>query len=348
MSPNKITDNVFIHSVGEYNFYTVYVNERKYIVGGLPYDLCDTYIGEAKTADAVILLTAKPEFCGGMREVIKNNPHIEIYGTAAGLRNIKEIVNASVNEKLIKDFSDCDGIKFIITPNVHWADTVSALFSGVLFSGEMFSGGADFDEFYYERLDVNKDFVRSALNKLSGEHIDVICPSYGNVIDDVESAFDKYREFTAEKSDNDKRICIVYSSKSGYTKAMAECIKGVLVKEYSVTMLCADACDADFTAEEINRSSAFIIGTDTINRNAPQKIWDIITRLDLVNKRGTPYFVFGSYCWAGDGIKLVDKALSSMGFKSAIKPVEVLLNPSEDDFKDIEKGVEKFVRYKKS
>ena len=61
------------------------------------------------------------------------------------------------------------------------------------------------------------------------------------------------------------------------------------------------------------------------------RIWDAVTSLDLVNKRRMPYLVFGSYGWAGDGIKLIHKTLSAMGMKAAAKPVEVLFKPDEND-----------------
>ena len=89
-----------------------------------------------------------------------------------------------------------------------------------------------------------------------------------------------------------------------------------------------------------------IIGTKTINRNAPQKVWDIVTSLDLVNKRSMPYFVFGSFGWAGDGIKLIDKTLQAMGMKQASKPVEVLFAPSDKDFEQMDKAITKLVSQK--
>ena len=56
-----------------------------------------------------------------------------------------------------------------------------------------------------------------------------------------------------------------------------------------------------------------------------------------------PYFVFGSFGWAGDGIKLVDKTLSALGLKQASKPVEVLFRPKAEDLEKLKKATERLI-----
>ena len=332
MSANNI-------SVAGYNFYTVETNGRKYIIGGVPKEQKDIYIAEAKDASAIVLITSNPGFCGGVGEVVKENPDIEVYATPAGLRNIKEIINRDINEKLIKDGMELDGLKFIITPGLPWVDTVSVIYGNTLYSGELFSG----DENYYrEHLGINRDFVISALDRLSGFEFDTICPAVGEVKRDTETAFSDYRAFTKTETTTKKRVSVIYSSRYGFTKSLAEYAKDKLDTEFEVYLSDAENADKNI----VDKSDMLIIGTNTINRNAPQKVWDIITGLDLVNKRGMPYFVFGSFGWAGDGIKLIDKTLQAMGMKQATKPVEVLFAPSDKDFEQMDKAIAKLVSAK--
>ena len=153
-------NNVYIHTVGGYNFYSVIIDGKKYIIGGVPQKYRNDYIAEANNASAIILHTSKPEFCGGVGDVVANNPDIDVYATSAGLRNIKEIINCDINECLKKDNMEIGGIKFIIAPNLSWVDTVLAMYSGILFSGELFSGD---EKYYNENLSVNRDFIKSAI-----------------------------------------------------------------------------------------------------------------------------------------------------------------------------------------
>lgn len=335
-----------VASVEGYNLHAIHHMGQKWIIGGVPERLKKEYIDIAKDADAIILLTSKPEFCGGIDEVLDINPNVRIYATSAGLRNIKEIVNREINECLIKDGMEVDWFEFYITPNIHWVDTAMVNFNGTLYSGEMFSQSDSMERYYRNNLHVNRVFVKSALERLVDEEIESIIPFIGQEIDDVKSAFDIYRELT-EDTEHTPTAVVLYSSEYGYTSSMAEFLKDKLCEEYSVYLIDANIADREEATQKLNTCDLIVVGTNTINRNAPKKIWDIITGLDLINKRGTPYFVFGSFGWAGDGIKLIDKTLSAMGLKPVAKPVEVLFNPTEEDFKKLEKVAQKANEYTK-
>lgn len=345
MSADKLTENVRIYSYGEYNFYTITAESKTYLVGGVPENMSNEYAEIAKNADGIIVLTSKPEFCGGLDAAISVNPDIEIFATPAGLRNVREIVNCDINERLIKNTTEFSGIKFAIIPGVHWVDTAAAIFDGILFSGEMFSGGEAFREYYKNRLSVNSGFVHSAAERLQSEDIRLICPSYGSVQRDVEFIFEEYMSMSAPRERAERSVCIVYSSEYGFTKSVAEYIYTRLSENAKSVLINADDADMERLVQTVNSSDVLIIGTRTVNRNAPQSIWNVITGLDLVNKRGMPYFVFGSFGWAADGIKLTDKTLSAMGMRQIVKPVEMLLKPSSEDFDRIEKAVNKIIEY---
>ncbi len=338
--------NIHVHTCKGYNFYTVHTDGKKYIIGGMPESLKDIYIKEAKDADCIILLTSKPEFCGGLCEVLDTTADVEILASSAGLRNIKEIVNRDIKENLIKDSMELDGFKFFITPNIHWVDTVMVKYGDTLFSGEMFSQSEDMENYYRDNIAVNRGFVKSALERLKGEEFNTICPATGEDVDKG-TAFDIYERLTAE-AEHTLTAAVLYSSQYGFTEAMAEFVKDRLCESYSVYYIDAKMADRSEAIEKVNACDFLAVGTNTINRNAPKEIWDIITGLDLVNKRGMPYFVFGSFGWAGDGIKLIDKTLTAMALKPVSKPVEVLFKPADEDFKKLEKAVIKANEYTKS
>lgn len=326
--------NIITHSEGGYNFYVINTDGKKYIIGGMPCKYSELYVSETKNAVAVILLTSNPQYCGGIEAAVKCNPKLEIYATASGLRNIKEIINTDVNEVLIKDGIEADGIKFAVTPGLPWVDTVSAVYENTLFSGAMFSGGTDFAEYFKNSdLALNIGFVKSALNRFSELEINRICPSYGDEQNNVDGILTAYGELVSCEENESPCISIIYSSEFGFTKSLAERLRDEMCGEFDIYFQTAENADIS----KINKSKALFIGTNTLNRNAPQAVWDVITRLDLVNNRGMGYFAFGSFGWAGDGIKLVDKTLSAMGMKRYEKPFEVLFKPNETDFEKLSK-----------
>lgn len=342
-------NNIEIHTVKGYNYHTLTVGEKCFVIGGVPQRYAEEYAKTAAECDAAVLLTSKPEFTGGIEKLLDIKPDIEIYGGSAALRNIKEIVNRPVNEQLIKDGTQINGIKFLITPGLDWVDTVMVKYSGVLFSGEAFSGfdgtAAGLKNYYDSRLAVNKAFVRSAVERLSNEAINVIYPAFGMTSVEAD-VFERYLEWTKEQKSSKKCAAVVFSSEYGYTKSLAVRAAAELsVNSYQVTICDVGEKNTDEIADIINASDILIIGTRTINRNAPQELWNAVCRIDTVNKRGMPYFVFGSFGWAGDGIKLMDKTLAAMGLRRAAKPVEVLFKPVDKDFLRIDKAVREIVEY---
>lgn len=331
-------ENIIRHKCGEYNFYTVNANGRKYVIGGVPEQYGDVYISEAADAYGLILLTSKPEFVGGVAEAVEKNPQIEVYATSAGLRNIKEILNRDINERLIKDGGSADGMEFIIVPNVHWVDTAAVVFEKNVFSGELFSLNGDLERFYKGRLAVNRNFVASAVERIENVAAKRICPAVGDIICDTVTVIEKYKHFTmCDKAETN--AVVVYCSESGFTKRLAEKAAESLNKTYPTKLFDAKTVSAEEIAGSINNADILAVGTNTLNRNMPQEMWDVLTRIDLANKRGMPYFVFGSFGWAGDGIKLADKTLAAMGLRRCSKPVEVLFNPDSEDLDNIEKAV---------
>ena len=350
MSANKVNESITRYTYGNVNFYSVESGQGKVIVGCVPELYEEQYAEVAANADAVILLTSKPEYAAGLGVLIKNKPNIAVYASAAGLRNIKEIINCNINEHIIKDGAVCEpapGLIFCVTPGVHWVDTVTAVYKGALFSGELFSGfGTDngIEGFYERNLYVNRGFVRSAIEKLSSKSIELICPAYGNVIvpENISEVIAKYREFSVQRERKTKKAVVVYASLSGFTEILAEKAAEKLSERFDVRLLNAyDAKTGEITAE-INSADVLLVGTHTINRNAPAEIWQAITGIDLVNRRGMEYIVFGSFGWAGDGIKLINSTLASMGLKRAAKPVEVLFRPTQQDIDNLYKAIDKF------
>jgi flavorubredoxin len=357
LSANKITQSITVFEKNGYNFYSVQTENGKYIIGGCPKGLEDVFIEEASLAKGLILLTSKPEFSYVPEKVFQIREDLKIFASSAGLRNLKEIFNHSFNEELVKDNMNTDGITFLVMPNLHWVDTVMIYFDGVLFSGEMFSGydgsAVGLKKWFKERLSVNKQFVISAVERLEKITLSAICPSYGKVCPQGTECkealpyevLNKYRQWADKKKSERKTAVIIYSSEYGFTQMLAQFAYDRLKDEFDASLIDVKETDLTKAAEAVNEADMLLVGTNTINRNAPKEIWQCITNIDLVNNRQKPYFVFGSFGWAGDGIKLIDKTLYNMGMKNVSKPVEVLFKPSDDDFEKMEKAIVKLVGY---
>lgn len=349
MSVNKITDTLTCITENGFNSYKIADGTHRIIIGCLPAEASDTYVREASDADAVIMLTSKPQLAGSLDALLEEAPDITVCGSAACLRNLKEITGRELQEQLIKDSSELYGLHFIATPNMHWPDTVMAIYGDVLFSGEAFSGfdgsAVGLKRFYDSTLAVNRSFVHNTTERLMGMGIRVICPSYGltcpqgtecvsAVSDEV---FAKYLKWSEQPKRGERpRAAIVYASTSGYTRLLAQRAAEALTACDTVMV---DVYADNGGAEAINNADIMLIGTHTINRNAPKEIWDAVTGIDMINKRGMPYVVFGSHGWGGDGVRIIDKTLRAMGMRCAARAIDAILKPTEKELLQMDEAV---------
>lgn len=125
---------------------------------------------------------------------------------------------------------------------------------------------------------------------------------------------------------------VVYASAYGYTKMLAKAAADALEKAGFKTCL-IDAVDTP-TSEinaELAKSNGFLIGSNTINRDATKPIWDILAGIDAINTK-KPVGVFGSYGWSGEAIEMVKTRLSQLKFNVVDDPVKVTFRPTDEDF----------------
>lgn len=357
-----------------YNAYLV-KGEKTALIETAHEKLLDSYIANIEEImpvseiDYLICNHTEPDHSGSVRKILELNPNIEVVGSVAAIRNLKEITNMTFKEHIAKDGAELDlgngkNLKFYIVPNLHWPDTMVTYIESdkTLFSCDVFGAHycedavTDEDIIYYDKYEKAMKhyydcivspfnaFVVKALEKLSSLDIEMVCNSHGPVLKKyISEAVKKYSLWSAPQVSEKKRVNIFYASAYGYTKKMAKTIEktlnscGLEVGLYDV----AEYSESELTAA-LNSSDAIAFGTPTINRNAVKPVWDVISSIDLVNMKNTPCFVFGSYGWGGEGIQLVHNHLDLLKLKTFEKPFGCIFNPSDEQIEELEDYVKRF------
>lgn len=253
-------------------------------------------------------------------------------------------------------------LKFIVAPMLHWPDSMMTYLEseGVLFScdflGAHFCEPRIFDseispdnyknaymgefKYYYDGIfGPFKQYVRAGLDKLSGLNINAICPSHGPVIvEGISERMADYRRFSSEDSSSEPSVVVLYASAYRCTKLLAEAAFESIKQAYpGVKIYLIDSVTADLTdlVDKVNKCNAFLIGTCTINKDAPKVIWDVLCSIDAINSRGKLGLVFGSFGWSGEAIEMVESRLRSLNFKLASESIKVNFMPTEADLQRI-------------
>lgn len=359
------------------NVYNVGVNgNNSYLITGNKTALIDTVVREyadelieniekimpVTDIDYLVFTSTFSDKSGAAAHILSRNPDIEVVATVAGLCNLKEITNSALNEHLAKDGDILDlgngmSLKFIITPNLPWPDSMAVyesskelLFSGGLFSHENLTGRfwEDMKYFYDVHLRNHTDFVRFALEKLAELKVNILCPWHGYEIkkDKADRAKELYKRLSKAAEHNTKKIAVIYGSLYGATEAMSEVISGTLAKQ-GLDVAVYDALNGHSSddIDKIEQSDAIIAGSFTREKGADKMVIDILTAADVSALKGKPFFTFGSYGWSGEGPQIVHNLLKSYGMKPFSKPFMSIFNMSDEKKDELIKHTQEFAEF---
>ncbi len=132
-----------------------------------------------------------------------------------------------------------------------------------------------------------------------------------------------------------KNIVILYASVYGNTALMAsEIAEGakltgmdnIYVGLYDITDL-----DVDTAVDMIEDADAVVVGSVTINGDAVEPVWKLLSALATINLKGKVGAAFGSYGWSGEAPVMIAERLKSLKFRINEPPLKFVLVPVASD-----------------
>lgn len=306
--------------------------------------------------DYMVVNHTEPDHSGAIRLVIEKNPDIVVYGTAACLKNLDNIVSLPFNRVAVKDGDTLElggkTLTFCVSPNIHWPDTMMTYLAEdkILFSCDFL--GAHFaeptmyvhkaykKELYEKEFKVYYDaimgpfakFVIRALDRIKDLDIALVCPSHGPMImgGDIQVAMDTYRKWATPEEKTDKTVAIYYVSAYGYTRQMCQYLaekleaKGLVVSAFDVIK--TDAADIAAHLED----DCLVFGSPTLNRAALKPVLDVISSIDAVGAAGRPYATLGCFGWSGEACAQLNDRCNSIKMKQVGESVRSQFTPTDE------------------
>ena len=306
--------------------------------------------------DYMVVNHTEPDHSGAIRLVIEKNPDIVVYGTAACLKNLDNIVRLPFNRVAVKDGDTLElggkTLTFCVSPNIHWPDTMMTYLAEdkILFSCDFL--GAHFaeptmyvhkaykKELYEKEFKVYYDaimgpfakFVIRALDRIKDLDIALVCPSHGPMImgGDIQVAMDTYRKWATPEEKTDKTVAIYYVSAYGYTRQMCQYLaekleaKGLVVSAFDVIK--TDAADIAAHLED----DFLVFGSPTLNRAALKPVLDVISSIDAVGAAGRPYATLGCFGWSGEACAQLNDRCNSIKMKQVGESVRSQFTPTDE------------------
>ena len=277
--------------------------------------------------DYLIVNHMEPDHSASIRAIREYYPQVKIVGNSKTIGMIEGFYGICDNFCEIKDGDTLSlgnkNLKFYMTPMVHWPETMMTycVEDKTLFSGDAFGcfgtidGGIIDTEMnterywsemyrYYSNI-VGKygNPVQTALKKLSGIDIGMICSTHGPVwqkeIDKVISIYDRLSRYEGENG-----VVIVYGSMYGNTERMAETIAHELALKgiKNIILHNVSKSDMSYILSDVFKYKGLIIGSPTYTNELFPNIESFISKIETRDLKNRVLGYFGSYTWAGAAV----------------------------------------------
>jgi flavorubredoxin len=353
----RLFDDLFYTEHGTtYNSYLIKGADKTAIIDTVKFKYAKQFLEKVSSltdlekVDYIVVNHAEPDHSGSLSILLAHCPNAVVVSTMAAKTFVSNMIHKEFKSRTVKDGDTIDlggrTLRFFMTPFLHWPDTMFTRLEeeNILFTCDAF--GAHFcnpdsifndecedyteDRAYYFDCLVRpfKDKVLTAIEKVSSDVIDMICPSHGPIIrSNTLQVIQQYTEWSKPPSPGNK-IAVMYVSPHGSTEKMAKAVvDGAIRNDIEVTSHHIVTLNEQELRSIMEEADLLAFGVPTINRDIPKPMWDVLTYLSTIKLKTNLATVFGSYGWSGEACKMTEERLKSMGFKIVADAVRASFVP---------------------
>lgn len=242
-------------------------------------------------------------------------------------------------------------LEFMITPWVHWPDTMMTYVKEdkVLFSCDLFGAHYATSDLYVTEkcrhqilakryfAEIMMPFrkkVAEYLDRLSGYDIDIIAPSHGPCYDDPEFIYELYRDWSSDDVKN--FVVIPYISMHGSTARMVQHLtdalirRGIKVRPYDL-----GRADSGTLASDLLDAATVIFATPTVLTGPHPKVANIAFIANIIKPKAKFAGIIGSYGWGGKTVKDLIAMMDKLNVE-LFETVYIKGLPSEESYNSLE------------
>jgi flavorubredoxin len=358
----KIFDELFpTHNGTTYNSYVVCGQQKTALIDTVKSPFTDEFVDKLESCvgldkiDLVIINHTEPDHSGALVHLLEKRPDLPVYCTRPAQNFLGQLLNRPFNSHVVSDGEEVDlggrKLRFILAPYLHWPDTMftylvedAILFpcdafgahycASKLFDDEIPDFSKDFHFYFDCIMRPFKDKVRDAVSKVDALQLKMICPSHGPIRrTDPRAVVDSYRRWSAlpPKQPNPRALMLTLSS-HGNTRTMAESIREEL-EAHNFNVVEQRMCEMrdNDLRDELELADLILVGTATINRDAPPQAWHALSLFSLVTPKAKVAGVFGSFGWSGEAVKLIEERLKGLRFKLPVPGLTLRFTPNEEN-----------------
>lgn len=359
-----------------YNSYLVRGEEKIALIDSVKEEFFEEYLArleqvvDLEQIDYLVVNHTEPDHAGSIEKLLDLIPGLTIVGHPNAVEFLREICNRDFPYQIISNRSEIalggKTLHFINALLLHWPDTMYTYVKEdkILFSCDSFGSHYPDERLFNDLIDKDlteelRDYfhhilgpfkipMQRALDRLETYDIDIICPGHGPVLrENLDYYIKLYREWSKETTvtDTQPTVILAWISAHGYTEKLATSIEGGLNTDGALNVKVYDMLTADPAelAREIENASGVLIGSPTINKDAPPQVWDLLTRLSPLVHGGKVAAAFGAYGWSGEAVPIIESRLRMLRMK-IIPGLRVRMKPTVSDLEQANDFGKRFAR----
>ncbi len=348
-----------------YNAYLITAGDKVAVIDTVKAPFYGEYISniesvvDPKDIAYVVVNHTEPDHSGSLARLLEDAPGARVVCDRQCKNFVKNILNRDVEPILVQDGDTLDlgggvELSFVHAPFLHWPDTMFTYLAkeGILFpcdflgahycDDRLFDDLVDgyshaFEYYYLVIFRPFKKYVLEAIAKIEGLDIRVICPSHGPMLrSDPRACVEKYREWSSLPAAGGEKVLLVfYASAYGNTAMLAEKIaEGARAGGAKASVMDVAATELGVMIDRIEAAEGIAVGSATINADAVEPVWYLLSHLATLNLKGKVGASFGSYGWSGEAPKLIAERMKGLKFKVEEEPLRVNLVPTPQDLEE--------------
>ena len=346
-----------------YNAYLI-IDEKVTLIDTVKHYLFDemkariSSVIDPKEIDVVVSNHVEMDHSGSLPKILDIIPDATLVTSTNGERGLKKHFDKEWNFNIV-DAGDHLSIgkrtlDFVPIPMVHWPDSMVTYSNQdkILFPNDAFGQHIATTERFDDQLDwgilkeeaakyyANIVFpyggqVQKALKVLSNLDFDTIAPSHGiiwrNHLKDMISLYNQW-----SMNETKPYVVIVYDTMWGSTEKLAYALASVFQDE-GIDVRYHNIQNTPFSTiiTDVLEAQIIAIGSPTLNNNMLPTIGGFLTYLKGLRPKNRIGFVFGSYGWGGQAVKLIEKILTDLKWDIPEDSLNINYVPNEEDLEKV-------------
>ena len=303
-----------------------------------------------KNIDYLVVNHMEPDHSGSIELLVSRYPDIQIIGNKRSIEMLNGYYGITKNLIRMEDFQELslgnNTLQFFMTPMVHWPETMMTYIKEqkVVFSGDAFGtfgtidGGVldnqlRTDKYWDEMIRYYSNIVgkfgspvQTALRKLSGVEINMICSTHGPVwtkkgqAAEVINLYDKLSKYDANDG-----VVIAYGSMYGHTEQLAETIASAAAESGLKDIVLHNVSKSHVSEiiRDVFKYKGLIIGSATYNNKLYPEVESLVSSLQNRNLKNRLYGCFGGFTWSDASAKNLLAFANDMEFELISDPVVI-------------------------